>query len=110
MPATNTSRHHGLLDLPSLRKRAKRLLKALKNNEADEARAQLQALGLPGPDYRLADAQWLLAREMGFASWPKLISHVDSIAFAARHPGSQHAVKRRFSTGAAETTSSTACE
>lgn len=87
MPATNASRHHGLPDLPSLRKRAKRLLKALKNYEADEARAQLRALGLPGPDYRLADTQWLLAREMGFASWPKMVSHLDSIAFAARHPG-----------------------
>jgi hypothetical protein len=86
MPATNASRHHGLLDLPSLRKRAKRLLKALKNNEADSARSQLHALGLSGPDYRLADTQWLVARETGFASWPKLIAHADSVAFAARHP------------------------
>lgn len=30
MPATNASSHFGLLDLPSLRKRAERLLKALK--------------------------------------------------------------------------------
>lgn len=87
MPATNASRRHGLLDLPSLRKRAKRLLKALKNNEADAPREQLQALGLPGPDYRLADTQWLVAREVGFASWPKLVAHADSVAFAARHPG-----------------------
>lgn len=87
MPATNASRHHGLLDLPALRKRAKRLLKALNNQEADDARVQLRALGLPGPDYRLADTQWLVAREAGFASWPKLIAHADSVAFAARHPG-----------------------
>ncbi|AHG39314.1 hypothetical protein N018_03240 [Pseudomonas syringae CC1557] len=87
MPATNVSRHHGLLDLPSLRKRAKRLLKALQNNEADDARSQLHALGLCGPDYRLADTQWLVAREAGFASWPKLIAHAESVAFAARHPG-----------------------
>lgn len=86
MPATYASRHHGLLDLPALRKRAKRLLKALKNNEADDARAQLCALGLPGPDYRLADTQWLVAREAGFASWPKLIAHADRVAFTARHP------------------------
>lgn len=86
MPATNASRQHGLLDLPALRKHAKRLLKALKNNEADEARAQLRAMGLPGPDYRLADTQWLVAREAGFASWPKLIAHADAVAFAARHP------------------------
>lgn len=86
MPATNASRQHGLLDLPALRKHAKRLLKALKNNEADDARTQLRAMGLPGPDYRLADTQWLVAREAGFASWPKLIAHADAVAFAARHP------------------------
>lgn len=86
MPAINASRHHGLLDLPSLRKRAKRLLKALKNDEADDVRAQLSTIGLPGPDYRLADTHWLVAREAGFPSWPKLIAHADSIAFAARHP------------------------
>lgn len=87
MPAKNTSRHHGLLDLPALRKRAKRLLKALKNDEAGDTRAQLRGIGLPGPDYRLADTQWLVAREAGFASWPRLIAHAEGIAFAARHPG-----------------------
>lgn len=87
MPATNASRHHGLPDLPSLRKRAKRLLKALKNHEADDIREQLRAMGLSGPDYRLADTQWLVAREAGFASWPKLITHTDGVTFAARHPG-----------------------
>ena len=86
MPATNASRQHGLLDLPALRKHAKRLLKSLKTGEADDARAQLRAMGLPGPDYRLADAQWLVAREAGFSSWPKLIAHADAVAFAARHP------------------------
>ncbi len=68
MPATNASRHHGLLDLPSLRKHAKRLLKDIKNNQAADARSQLHALGIPGPDYRLADVQWLVARESGFAA------------------------------------------
>ena len=87
MPATDTSRRNGLLDLPALRKRAKRLLKALKNNEADDVRSQLHTMGVPGPDYRLADIQWLVAREVGFASWPKLIAHADSVAFAARNPG-----------------------
>ena len=87
MPATNASRHHGLLDLPSLRKRAKRLLKALNSNETDDTRVRLRALGLPGPDYRLADTQWLVAREAGFASWPRLIAHADAVTFAARHPG-----------------------
>ncbi len=86
MPASFASRRNGLLDLPLLRKHAKRLLKDIKNNQAADARSQLRALGLPGPDYRLADAQWLVARESGFASWPKLIAHTDSVAFAARNP------------------------
>ncbi|WP_110993635.1 DUF1835 domain-containing protein [Pseudomonas sichuanensis] len=83
MPAIHASRHHGLLDLPALRKRAKRLLKTLD----DETCAQLRALGLPGPEYRLADTQWLVAREAGFSSWPKLKAHADAVDFAARHPG-----------------------
>ncbi|MBH3448680.1 DUF1835 domain-containing protein [Pseudomonas putida] len=87
MPAINASRHHGLLDLPALRKRAKRLLTELKTHQADDTREQLRTLGLPGPDYRLADTQWLVAREAGFASWPKLKAHADAVAFAARHPG-----------------------
>jgi hypothetical protein len=87
MPAILASRHHGLLDLPALRKRAKRLLKALKNHEADNISQQLRSLGITGPDYRLADTQWLVAREAGFSSWPKLIAHADAVAFAARHPG-----------------------
>ncbi|ABY99078.1 TPA: DUF1835 domain-containing protein [Pseudomonas putida] len=87
MPAINASRQHGLLDLPALRKRAKRLLNALNNHQAEDAREQLRTLGLPGPDYRLADTQWLVAREAGFASWPKLKAHADAVAFAARHPG-----------------------
>ncbi|MDZ4017188.1 DUF1835 domain-containing protein [Pseudomonas sichuanensis] len=83
MPAIHASRHHGLIDLPALRKRAKRLLKTLD----DETCAQLRALGLPGPEYRLADTQWLVAREAGFPSWPKLKAHADAVDFAARHPG-----------------------
>ncbi len=87
MPTIHASRHHGLLDLAALRKRAKRLLNALKHHQADDAREQLRTLGLPGPHYRLADTQWLVAREAGFASWPKLKAHADAVAFAARQPG-----------------------
>src|SRR5580700_2956138 len=32
------------------------------------------------PGIKLADAQHLLAREYGFASWPKLKEHVESLA------------------------------
>lgn len=87
MIAKHDSRYHGLPDLPILRKRAKRLLSELRQGEADVTREQLRKLGLTGPDYRLADVQWLVARESGFASWPRLKAHVDAVAFAARHPG-----------------------
>lgn len=45
-----------------------------------------QPYRLPGQAPRLADAQWQVARELGFASWPRLKAHVDAIAFASRHP------------------------
>lgn len=32
------------------------------------------------PDVRLADAQYMIAREYGYASWPKLKQHVDAVA------------------------------
>lgn len=88
MSAINASRNHGLLDLPALRKHAKRLLKSINSDqpEGQDARMQLRALGLPGPEYRLADSQWLVARQSGFASWPKLVAHADAVTFAARHP------------------------
>ncbi|MET3053102.1 DUF1835 domain-containing protein [Pseudomonas alkylphenolica] len=62
----------GRINLEQQRKRAKELLQRL--------RADAQ----PAP--RLADAQRLIARDLGFASWPKLKAHIDAIDFAARHP------------------------
>jgi hypothetical protein len=49
MSITHASRHHGLPELPAVRNRAKRLLKSLKNGEADDTRLQLRPLGLPDP-------------------------------------------------------------
>ncbi|MFF7709688.1 DUF1835 domain-containing protein [Pseudomonas sp. NPDC007930] len=91
MPAITPSRQHGRVDLPALRKRAKHLLKALRLGQAEPERAQLLSLGRPGPAYQLADSQWLVAREAGFSSWPKLKAHADALDFAARHPGFAHA-------------------
>jgi hypothetical protein len=51
-------------NLEHLRKQAKRRL--------DEMRQQ-------HPELQLADAQHALAREYGFASWPKLKAHVESL-------------------------------
>ncbi|PRA25933.1 DUF1835 domain-containing protein [Pseudomonas poae] len=61
----------GRLNLEQQRKRAKELLPRLKAEN---------------PNATLSQAQWEIARQLGFSSWPKLKAHVDAIDFAARHP------------------------
>src|SRR3990167_8206162 len=63
---------NGRLNLEQQRKRAKELLSHLKKLD---------------PSATLAQAQWQVARQLGFASWPKLKAHIDALDFAARHPG-----------------------
>ncbi|MDR0192529.1 DUF1835 domain-containing protein [Pseudomonas yamanorum] len=65
---------NGRINLEQQRKRAKELLLRLKS--ADAAATPT-----------LSEAQWLIAKELGFPSWPKLKAHVDAVDFAARHPG-----------------------
>ncbi|NWD85896.1 DUF1835 domain-containing protein [Pseudomonas sp. K5002] len=65
---------NGRINLEQQRKRAKELLQRLKS--ADAAATPT-----------LSDAQWSIAKELGFPSWPKLKAHVDAVDFAARHPG-----------------------
>lgn len=79
----DAARSHGRFNLEQQRKRAKELLARLRQGQAPEQLAQLRQLN--GPP-QLADAQWLIARGLGFASWPQLKAHVDAIDFAARHP------------------------
>ena len=55
-------------DFDHLRKQAKALLHTLRQQRADAT---------------LADAQHALAREYGFASWPKLKAHLEALAEAA---------------------------
>src|SRR5580692_7159739 len=54
-------------NLEHLQKQAKQLLRRV---QQDETTANL----------KLADAQHTLARDYGFASWPKLKEHVDNLA------------------------------
>lgn len=61
----------GRLNLEQQRKRAKELLPRLKSEN---------------PDATLSQAQWQIAKQLGFSSWPQLKAHVDAIDFAARHP------------------------
>jgi hypothetical protein len=80
------SAYNGHINLAQQRKRAKELLTRLRDGTADAQQALLERqAAFPGAP-RLADAQWLIARELGFASWPRLKAHVDAVDFAARHP------------------------
>src|SRR5215469_15829151 len=74
-------------DLERFRKQAKELLKRRKTNDVIQrikkfhprlrelTEAQLET-------FSLADAQWVVAREYGFESWPKFIKHIQEIVRA----------------------------
>ncbi len=66
-----SSNTDGRLNLEQQRKRAKELLAHLKTQD---------------PNATLSQAQWQLAKQLGFSSWPKLKAHIDALDFAARHP------------------------
>ncbi|MCW2473596.1 MULTISPECIES: DUF1835 domain-containing protein [unclassified Symbiopectobacterium] len=76
---------NGHISLVQQRKRAKELLQRIKAGLEPEKLALLHRLN-PTSNVTLASAQWLIARDVGFDSWPKLKAHVDAIAFARRHP------------------------
>jgi len=57
-------------------------LEFLKN----EAKDRLDDLRRTDPRAQLADAQFALAQDYGFASWPKLKEHVESLATTLQHP------------------------
>ncbi|MBN8196710.1 DUF1835 domain-containing protein [Thalassospira povalilytica] len=73
----------GRLNLEQQRKRAKDLLRALRAGNQTAQQRFVDAnhpIGAAGfADIRLADAQLVIARENGFASWPKLKNHIDRI-------------------------------
>ncbi|MGD1908725.1 MAG: DUF1835 domain-containing protein [Leptolyngbyaceae cyanobacterium] len=73
------------LNLAQQRKRAKALLKRYQNAEAEALQRfqkhhpqtkKQQAAFRP----RLSDAQWVIAREQGLPSWPKLKAHIERMA------------------------------
>lgn len=68
-------------NLEFYRKQAKALLKAIRSTDPT-ALARIR-VHLPHftPDhvFLLSDAQWILAREHGFASWPKFKQHIESL-------------------------------
>jgi hypothetical protein len=71
---------------PSLefeRKQAKALLRRLRAGDADaiaRARARHDAFGpTSSPEFTLADAQLVIAREYGFVSWPRLVQYFGDV-------------------------------
>jgi hypothetical protein len=76
---------HGRLNLEQQRKRAKELLKAARLHEPEALqRIAVRLQPLPAQP-RLADAQHVIALENGFASWPQLKQHIETVDFARCH-------------------------
>ena len=73
------------LNLEQQKNRAKDLLRAAKAGEKDAlariiaARARATAASTTGATLKLADAQFVIARELRFASWAKLKAHIASM-------------------------------
>lgn len=72
-------------DLAQQKKQAKELLQSFLAGDA-EARARVRAVLPDKQTIALADAQFVLAREYGFASWAALGQHIDVRAEPARSP------------------------
>jgi len=51
-----------------------------------QARERLRELQVRVPDAQLADAQHAIAREYGFASWPKLKAHIEALTSTGDAP------------------------
>lgn len=66
------------------RKQAKKLLRQLRKGDPDaltRVRAKLKQSAETKPeDFQLSDAQFTIAREYGFTSWPRLVEYFDMLA------------------------------
>lgn len=81
-------------NLDHLKNQAKQLLKAQRSGES-EAQGRIQAQGVRTETFRLADAQWVVAREYGFPDWARLKRFVEA---AAETQSLQDAPPRKVST------------
>ncbi|GAB2797721.1 DUF1835 domain-containing protein [Halomonas shantousis] len=75
---------HGRLNLEQQRKRAKELLKAARAHEPAALARVTRHLPLRESSLRLADAQLVIGRECGFASWPRLKAHIEALDTSLR--------------------------
>lgn len=83
--ARRSATFHGRLNMEQQRKRAKELLKAIRAGDPAAQSRLAKQLSVQDRAVRLSDAQCVIARECGFASWPQLKAHVDSLDFSRRH-------------------------
>src|SRR5690349_5204318 len=67
-------------DLDQLKRQAKELLDAFRAGDSDAvAEVAVHMRGATPATFALHDAQLVLARAYGFASWPKLKAHVEGV-------------------------------
>jgi ATP-dependent Clp protease adapter protein ClpS len=101
VPDINPSHLPQKPDLAQERKRAKDLLKALCTGDRQAiARfrshhprfADLTADTLRPTDVQLSDAQWVIAREYGFPSWPALKAHIEQVPAGSTTVAPMHRV------------------
>jgi ATP-dependent Clp protease adapter protein ClpS len=101
MPDINASRLPEKPDLAQERKRAKDLLKAFRTNDRNAiARfrshhprfADVRPDALRAAEVKLSDAQWVIAREYGFPSWPSLKAHIEQVSGRAGGGTASHTV------------------
>lgn len=78
-------------NLEHLRKQAKDLLRAYRKGDAAVVKRVEATHPHPGDSMKLADAQLVIAREHGFASWPRLKAYVERAM--AQGPELQHAFR-----------------
>ena len=73
----------GRLNLEQQKKRAKELLKAVREDDTDAVdRWDVHHPKGAAADRLLADAQLVIARENGFPSWPRMKAHIDTLRIA----------------------------
>ncbi|MFT3853085.1 MAG: ankyrin repeat domain-containing protein [Ilumatobacteraceae bacterium] len=74
-------------DLAQLRRQAKELCRAVAAGEPLAVARVADVLGAPPAEpFRLSDAQLMVARRYGFASWPRLVAHVRLVNEINWHP------------------------
>src|SRR6476469_4752293 len=79
-PSLPTRAFRAHTDLDQLKRQAKELLEAFRAGDAaavTEVSAHYR--GANAPTFALHDAQLVLARAYGFASWPRLKAYVDGV-------------------------------